>query len=210
MSIRVAIADGQPLYRDALARTVRQCSAFQLVAEDADGRAALDRIRRERPQVAILDVRLPGLEGRRVLRAVSRDALPTAILLIGALERPEDAYAAVADGASGCLSKAARPEDICEAIRVAARGGTVLEPHTLGVVVREIRLRERGGRPLLSPRELEILRRIAAGERTPAIARALHLSESTVKTHVAHSFEKLGVADRAAAVAEGMRRGLLE
>jgi two-component system nitrate/nitrite response regulator NarL len=86
----------------------------------------------------------------------------------------------------------------------------VLEPGALRGVAREIRLRERAGRTLLSRRELEVLRRIAAGRRTPAIARELRLSETTVKTHVAHLMEKLDVSDRAAAVAEGMRRGLLE
>jgi two-component system nitrate/nitrite response regulator NarL len=210
LTIDVLIADAQPLFLDALARAVRQSSTFQLVAEVPDGRGALEAIRRLRPAVALLDLALPHLDGQRVLGAVVRDRIPTAVLLLGTSVGSREAYQAVAEGAAGCLGKDLTADQLRQAIETAARGGTVLGPEALRGVAAEIRLRERGGRPVLSGREQDVLCRMAAGQSTPAIAADLHLGLTTVKTHTAHLYEKLGVRERAAAVAEGMRRGLLE
>jgi two-component system nitrate/nitrite response regulator NarL len=210
MPIDVFIADAQPLFLDALARVVRQCSAFQVVGEVCDGRGALEGIRCHRPGVALLDLALPGLDGQRVLRAVVREGIPTAVLLLGTSVASGEAYRAVAEGAAGCLTKDLTADQLRQAIATAARGGTVLGGEALCGVAAEIRLRERGGRPVLSGREQDVLNRMAAGQSTPAIAAEMHLGRTTVKTHIAHLYEKLGVRERAAAVAEGMRRGLLE
>jgi DNA-binding NarL/FixJ family response regulator len=220
MPIRVSIADGQPLFRDALARVVRQCSGLQLVHEASDSVGALHGIRRHGPRVALVDVRLPGPGAGWLLRALAgdpragatRDAAATAtgVLLVGSFDHPQDAYEAVAEGAAGCLARDAAPEAIRDAIHVVAGGGTVLARDALGGVAREIRRRERVGRPKLSPRELEVLRRIAEGQSARRMAQELHLGVSTVKTHVSHLYDKLGVAERGAAVAAGMRRGILE
>jgi two-component system nitrate/nitrite response regulator NarL len=209
-AIRVLTGDAQPLFRDAVARTIRQRSAFELVGEVADGRAALDAIIALRPDVAVLDLPLPTLDGDRVLRAVTRDGLPTRILFLCAGPSPDRAYRALEDGAAGLLTKHASAEQLCEAIGAAARGETVLAHEVLDGVAREIRLRAGSGRIRLTDRELAILRLIADGRSLPAIARELHLAVTTVKTHVSHLYEKLGVSERAAAVAEAMRRGLLE
>lgn len=209
-TIRVLTGDAQPLFRDAVARTIRQGATLELVGEVADGRAALDAIVALRPDVAVLDLPLPTLDGDRVLRAVTRDGLPTRILFLCAGASPDRAYRALEDGAAGLLTKHASAEQLCEAIRAAARGETVLSSEIMSGVAHEIRLRAGAGRVRLTERERAILRQIADGRSVPAIARALHLAPATVKTHVAHVYEKLGVGERAAAVAEGMRRGLLE
>jgi two-component system nitrate/nitrite response regulator NarL len=210
VTIRVLTGDAQPLFRDAVARTIRQRAVFELVGEVADGRAALDAIVALRPDVAVLDLPLPSLDGDRVLRAVTRDGLPTRILFLCAGPSAARAYRALEDGAAGVLTKQASAEQLCDAIRAAARGETVLSTEVVTGVAGEIRLRAGVGRVQLTGRERAILRLIADGRSLPAIARELHLALATVKTHVAHVYEKLGVSERAAAVAEAMRRGLLE
>jgi two-component system nitrate/nitrite response regulator NarL len=208
--IRVLAADPQPLYREAVARAIRRQPHFELVGELGDGREALEAIERLRPDVAVLDRRLPSLDGPRILNAVIRDELPTRIVFLSSTVKADAAYRAVADGAAGYLSKDADAEEILEAIRAAARGQTFLAPEIQTGIAAEIRLRAKEERPLLSPREREILRLIARGRSAPEIARDLHLAPATVKTHLLHIYDKLGVSERAAAVAEAMRRGLLE
>lgn len=183
---------------------------FELVGEAADGRQALDEIRRLRPDVAVLDVKMPGLDGVRVLNALRRDEAPTRVLFLSAYLDSAIVYRAVAAGASAYLSKDAGRQVICDAVAAVARGDSVLAPEIHAGIAQEIRLRENDDRPALTPREREILHLTAEGCSAPEIGRRLYLSTTTVKTHLQHLYEKLGVSDRAAAVAEAMRRGLLE
>ena len=209
--VTVLIADDHPLYRDGLARAIAARPEFELVAEVADGRAALEAIREHPPAVAVLDLRMPDLDGIAVVEAIVRDHLPTRALMLSANVESALVYAAVAAGASGFWSKAADRGDICDAIAQVARGETVLDPSLQAGVFGEIHARGVDDtRPVLSDREGEVLRLIAEGLTAPDIASRLYLSTATVKTHLAHLYEKLGVSDRAAAVAEAMRRGLLE
>jgi two-component system nitrate/nitrite response regulator NarL len=208
--IEVLVADAQPLYRDAVARVVRQDGALALVAELDDGRPALDAIRAFAPRVAVLDARLPGLGGPRVAAAVARDGLPTSVLLLAADVHADEAYRALAAGACGYLSKAATGEDIRHAILRCARGEIVLGAAAQRGIAQAIRTRAKHEGPAFTPRERQMLERLARGLSTPAIAQELHVSRATVKTHLNHLYEKLEVSDRAAAVAVGMRRGLLE
>jgi len=206
--VTVLVGESQPLFRDALARVVRQDPGCELVGELAGGREALRAIRTLRPAIALLGEPLDGLSAGRVARAAARDGVPTrCVLLFGALDG-EGAFRALAGGAAACLTRGVGPDALRLAIAAAARGETVLAPELQSGVAREIRLRD--GRPLLTAREREVLGLIADGRRTAKIAGALHLSPTTVKTHLGNAYEKLGVSDRAAAVAAGMRRGLLE
>jgi two-component system, NarL family, nitrate/nitrite response regulator NarL len=202
--IRVVIADQHPLFRDALGRTLRQDPAFELAGETGDPAALTDVIGRLAPTVAVVDA--PLLEARFI------DCCPssTRVLALAAEVRPIDAYAAIEAGAAGYLSKDADAVRIRSAIIAVARGETILDPSAQTGIAEEIRLRARDERPQLSAREQEILVLIATGRTAPQIARDLHLGTATVKTHLLHVYEKLGVAERAAAVAAGMRRGLLE
>jgi two-component system, NarL family, nitrate/nitrite response regulator NarL len=206
----VLVADDHPLYREAVARAVRSRPEFRLVGEAADGREALDAIRAEEPDVAVLDVEMPSLRGVEIAEALRRDGAPTRVILLSAHLESETVYDAVAGGVAAYLSKAAPGERICDAIAAVARGEVVLPGEVQAGLAAAIRLRADPDRPALSAREQEVLGLIAEGLTAPAVGRELHLSTATVKSHLRTLYEKLGVSDRAAAVAEAMRRGLLE
>jgi two-component system nitrate/nitrite response regulator NarL len=208
--VRVVIADNHPLYRQALAEAVRRAPGLELLADPDDGRLALAAIRNLAPDVAVLDMKMPGLDGMQVLNAVVRESLATRVVFLSAYAEGTAVYAALGAGASAYLSKNAPAQDICDAVAVVARGGTVLPSEVQDGLADEIRLRSPDDRPVLTSREQEILHLAAEGHSAPEMARRLHLSHGTVKTHLAHAYQKLGVSDRAAAVAEAMRRGLLE
>jgi two-component system nitrate/nitrite response regulator NarL len=206
----VLVADDHPLYREAVVRAVRARPEFELVGEASDGREALESIRADRPDVAVLDVEMPSLRGVEIVEALRRDGVATRVILLSAHLESETVYEAVAGGVSAYLSKASPGDRICEAIAAVARGDVILPAEVQAGLAAEIRLRTEPGRPALSPREQEVLVLIADGLTAPAVGRELHLSTATVKSHLKTLYEKLGVSDRAAAVAEAMRRGLME
>lgn len=208
--VRVFVADDHPVYREGVSRAIKARPEFELVGEAEDGREALEAIKQILPDVAVLDVQMPGLQGSEVLHAVRRDGVPTRIVLLSAHVDSETVYRAVASGAGAYLSKESSRERILDAVAAVARGEVVLSAEVQAGLASEIQIRERDERPALTPREHEILVLTANGHSAPDIGKQLHLSQSTVKTHLKSLYEKLGVSDRAAAVAESMRRGLLE
>jgi two-component system nitrate/nitrite response regulator NarL len=145
-----------------------------------------------------------------VAHAIARDGLTTRVILLSAFTESGLVYKALQTGAAGYLPKEARREQIVDAVLACARGETVVSPELTSGLVSEIRMRAVNDAPALTDREREILRLIAAGKSLPEIAKELFLGVTTVKTHVQHLYEKLGVSDRAAAVAEAMRRHLIE
>jgi two-component system nitrate/nitrite response regulator NarL len=206
----VYVAEDHPVFQEAVARAIKARPEFELAGTAADGRTALAEIRELRPTIALLDLRLPGLDGLDVVRAIHRDALPTRVVVLSADSSREYVYDAVRLGAAGFLTKAATLAEICDTVAAVARGETVLSREIQSGLVSELRARDQPQRSVLSDREAEILRLIADGLSGPEIGTRLHISSSTVKTHVKSLLDKLGVTDRAAAVAEGMRRGLIE
>ncbi|MGH2712447.1 MAG: response regulator [Thermoleophilaceae bacterium] len=208
--VRVLAADSHPLYRDAMGRAIRERPELELVAQAADGRGALEAINAEEPDVALVERNLPGLSGEQILNAVDREGLDTRVLLISAEPAAGSVYHAIANGAAGYLTKDAGAREICDAITAVARGRTILAPELQAGIAGEIRLRAVDERPFMSHREQEVLELIARGMTAPEIGRLIHLSTATVKTHLQHIYDKLGVSERAAAVAQAMRRGLLE
>lgn len=209
--ISVLIADDHPLFRTAIARVIAERPDLELVAEASDGSAALDQIRELKPDVAVIDVRMPKLDGSDVLVALRDEGLPTNVVFLSAFLDPKTVYDAVAAGANAYLSKEAETDEIVTAILAAARGETILGPEVQTGLAEQIRLREESeARPRLSEREHQVLKLIAEGLSAPEIGERIHLSTATVKTHLQHLYEKLGVSERAAAVAEGMRRGLVD
>ena len=209
--VSVVVADDHPLFREGIERAVRERPDLQLVGAAADGREALVQIRELTPQVAVLDVRLPDLDGLQVLNAVVRDGLPTRVLFLSASGDPEVVYRAVQGGAAGYFRKEADRDAILNGIAAVASGCTAIEPELQAGVFDQIRLRGTSEeRPILTAREREVLALMADGLSAPQIAQRLIVAPPTVKTHQARLYEKLGVSDRAAAVAEAMRRGLLE
>ena len=207
----MVVADDHPIYREGIVRAVNERPDLELVGEAADGRQALEQIQKRSPEVAVLDIRMPGIDGTQVLSAMRRDGLETEVLFLSAFMEPELAYRTVASGARGYLSKESSRLEVCEAIVTIARGGTALAAEAQAGLAREIQERERtGGRPQLTDREQEVLNFVAQGLSAPDIGKQIHLSTTTVKSHLHSLYEKLGVSDRAAAVAQAMRRGLLE
>lgn len=206
----VYVADDHPIFREGLVRAIGQRPDLRLVGEGEDGRAALDDILRLRPDVALLDVRMPGLDGLAVLNALRRDGVDTAVVLLSAALGPSAVYGAVAAGAAAVLTKEADRDEICDAVAAAGRGETRLAAEVQAHLVTEIRRQGAAQRPTLTDREQEVLRLIADGLSAPAIAARLHLSTATVKSHLGTLYDKLSVSDRAAAVATAMRTGLLE
>ena len=204
------VADDHPVYREGIVRAVKERPDLELVAEVATGREALDAIAELRPHVAVLDMKMPDLDGRHVLGAIGRDKLPTRVLFVSAYVDSEIVYAAIGGGARGYLSKDATRQQICDAVAAVGRGDTVFAAQVQTGIAREIQLRSADAGVLLTPREREILELTAEGFLAPDIGRRLYLSPATVKTHLQRLYGKLGVSDRAAAVAEAMRRGLLE
>lgn len=207
--IRVFVADDHPLVREGISAAVRERPAFELVGAASDGRQTLEEIRRLQPDVALLDVKMPGLDGRQVVRTLAQEGSATRVVFISAYLDRQLAYEALACGAAGFLSKLADRRSVCEAIEAAARGETVLAPEIQGAIAEQIRLQSADDDPGLSAREREVLALIAEGLSAPEIGERLHLSPSTVKGYMQQLYEKLDVSDRAAAVAQGMRRGIL-
>ncbi|KLO33584.1 response regulator transcription factor [Mycobacterium haemophilum] len=208
--ISVVVADDHPVTRQGVVRALVSSGRVEVVAEVADGRAALAAIRELRPAVALLDYKMPGLDGLEVTHAITRDRLPTQVVLLSAFDDSSVVYKALAEGASGYLTKESDSDEIIAAVVKCASGGSYLPTELAGGLAGEIKQRARGATALLSERETQVVAMMADGLSVPEIATRLHLAPSTVKTHVQNLYEKLGVSDRGAAVAEAMRRRLVE
>jgi two-component system nitrate/nitrite response regulator NarL len=206
---RVIVADDHPLFRDGLVRQIKQRPELELVAEAGNGADALLAIRALQPDVAVLDLKMPRLDGIRVAAAAGHDSPATRVLILSAHLESALVFRAIAAGAQGFVAKDADRTEVCEAILAIARGEVVLPLDTQAGLVGEIRARGSDAGPTLSAREREVLTLIAKGASAPQIGQQLHLSTGTVKSHLQHLYDKLGVSERAAAVAEAMRRGLL-
>lgn len=208
--VRVVVGDDHPLFRDGVVRALLASGSVEVVGEADDGSAALALIRELEPRVALLDYRMPHLDGAQVAAAVRRDELPTRVLLLSAHDEAAIVYHALQEGAAGFLPKESTRSEIVHAVLECAKGHDVLPSALAAGLAGEVRRHGEPTGPALSAREREVLVLIAEGMSVPAIAAKLYLAPSTVKTHVQRLYEKLGVSDRAAAVAESMRRGLLE
>jgi two-component system nitrate/nitrite response regulator NarL len=208
--ITAVVIDDHPFFRDGITRGLAQSGRIKVVGEAEDGRAGLELIAAERPDVAVVDFQMPDLDGVAVVHSVVRDGLPTKVLLLSAVTDPAVVFEALQEGARGYLSKDAKRSEIVDAVARVAGGQTVVPPELAAGLVDQIRLRRTSDAPALSEREQQVLAGFARGLSIPQLAAELYLGASTVKTHTQRLYEKLGVSDRAAAVAEAMRRGLLD
>lgn len=208
--VRVVVGDDHPLYRDGVVRALTNSGRTEVVAAAGDGTSALEAIRVHRPDVALLDYHMPGLDGIAVTHAVIRDALPTRVLLLSASTEGTVVYRAIQDGAAGYLSKNVDRDDIVDAVVACARGDSVLPPELVTALATQVHRQAGNQAPVLSGREREILQLIANGKSVPEMAEQLYLAPTTIKTHIRRLYEKLGVSDRGAAVAHAMRNRLLE
>ena len=207
--IRVVIADDHAVVRQGLRTYLELQDDVDVVAEAADGDAAVAAAERHGPDVVLLDLAMPRLDGVAALREL-RERAPTArVIVLTSFGEDDRLFAALRAGAAGFLLKDTEPADIVRAIRDAHAGHSPLSPATATRVVEEL---ARGGRPramdLLTPRELDVLRLIARGRSNKRIALELGVAEKTVKTHVGHVLSKLGLSDRTQAALYAVREGL--
>lgn len=206
----VFIADDHPVYREGLARNWEGVPEIDVVGSAGDGESALAAIRELRPDVAVVDLKLPGLDGMQVLESLFAEDSPTNVLVLTAYMDSTTVYRALTHGARGFLEKAASFDEITDAVLQIGAGGTVIAPFAQQVLARELRTRQDAAeRPTLTAREVEILRLAADGHSGQKIASELHVSLATVKSHLQHIYDKLEVSDRASAVAQAIRRGFL-
>lgn len=208
--MRVVVVDDHPFFRDGLVRGLNNSGYLRVVGEGGTGRKGLEAIRQQKPEVAVVDFQMPDLDGLGLAHAVVREGLATRLLFLSAMTDSSLVFQALQEGAAGYLSKEARRSEIIEAVRRVGRGETVVPPELSAGLVAEIRRHAGPPGVVLSEREAQVLHGFARGLSVPELAAELFIGSSTVKTHTKRLYEKLGVSDRAAAVAEGMRRGLLE
>ncbi|MET8868714.1 response regulator transcription factor [Nonomuraea sp. NPDC004580] len=204
MSVRVLIADDHPIVRDGLraALTRDPESEIVVVGEAGDGEEAVRLAGELAPDVILMDLRMPGMDGMTAIRRLAGTG--PRVLVLTTFDT--DVLPALEAGATGYLLKDAPPADLARAVLATSRGETVLAPAVAGRLADQVRRPARGQ---LSPRELEVLRLVAAGATNKEAAASLFISEASIKTHLLHIYAKLDVRDRAAAVGEAYRRGLL-
>ena len=207
--IGVVVGDDHPVVREGVVRLINASPDIQVLAEAVDGLQVMALIRALSPRVALVDFRMPGLDGAQVAAAVRQEDLDARVLLLSAHTEAPIVFEAISQGAAGFLSKEAGREEILDAIRAVAAGRDVMPAQLAGGLLQEIRARRDDVAAVLSTREREVLVGMADGKTVPVMAREMFLAPSTVKTHARRLYDKLGVADRSSAVAEAMRRGLL-
>lgn len=208
--IRVFVADDHPVYREGLARYFHDLDGITVVGSASDGIKAIRGIVDSAPDIAIVDLKLPGAGGVEVLEGLTRHGCTTRVLILTAYVDSAAVYQALAAGASGYLEKAASFEEITQAVKAIQDGDTVIAPVVNAALAAEIRTRGREEKKSpLSDRETAVLRLAADGLSAQRIARELSISLPTVRSHLAHIYTKLEVPDRASAVAQAFRRGLI-
>lgn len=209
-TISVAVIDSQPLYRDALIGLIESESTMQVAGWAPPNEDAVPLIAREHPDVCVLDYDLPERDGHALIRSICSCSPAPRILALAGRAQLDDTFAMIEAGAAGCLMKSAEGTEILETIRRIANGEGVLHPMIQTTVAGRIRGNASDQRGAISEREREILCLTAQGLSAHEIGERLGLAESTVKSHLTRIYGKLGVSERAAAVAEALRAGVID
>ncbi|HEY3775208.1 MAG TPA: response regulator transcription factor [Solirubrobacteraceae bacterium] len=210
--IRVMIVDDHPVVRNGLIGMFDGDDEFEVVGEAGDGAEAVRRAGALAPDVILMDLRMPTMDGVAAISALAAADSPARVLVLTTYDTDSDVLSAIEAGATGYLLKDAPPAELFRAVRAAASGDAVLAPAVATRLVGQLRAPGAASTPSpepISARELEVLELVARGASNREAAQRLFISEATVKTHLIHIYSKLGVNDRAAAVAEAFDRGLL-
>jgi len=205
-AVRLVVADDHPVVRDGIVGMLSSDPDIEVVGQASDGAEAIALARAFEPDVVLIDLRMPGTDGLTAIRELARLGVPSRVVVLTTYDSDADVLPAIEAGATGYLLKDATRDELVRAVHAAARGHAVLAPSVASRLVDRVRTPEA---TLLSPRELQVLALVADGATNREAGARLHVSEATVKSHLLSVYGKLGVGDRAAAVAEGFRRGLL-
>jgi DNA-binding NarL/FixJ family response regulator len=205
-NIRLVIVDDHPVVRDGLRGMLESQPDFEVVGEASNGEEAVQLASSLNPEVMLMDLRMPVMDGVTALREIKASNPAVQVLVLTTYDSDADILLAIEAGAMGYLLKDTSREDMYAAIRATARGESVLSP---GVASRLIGQMRAPAEEKLSSREVEVLQLVAEGASNREIASSLHISQATVKSHLIHIFDKLGVSDRTAAVTVALRRGIL-
>jgi two-component system, NarL family, response regulator LiaR len=210
--IRVLIADDHAVVRQGLRTFLDLQADIDVVDEAADGAAALEAVERHGPDVALMDLVMPGVDGIQAIRRLREEAPATRVIVLTSFVDDERVLAAIRAGAAGYLLKDVQPQELVRAIRSVHAGQSPLHPTVAAKLLEEMsgEQAQRAPRDSLTPREREVLSLIAHGRPNKLIARDLGVSEKTVKTHVSSILGKLGVTDRTQAALYAVREGLVE
>jgi len=208
-AIRLLIADDHGVVREGL-RTLLTAAGFQVVAMARTGREALQQALRHRPEVVLLDIRMPDMDGLHALEQIKARLPTTAVIILTTYANPSYLTRAIASGAAGYLTKDTDPQAIVTAVQAVATGESLVDQQMLRRALRSLHPESRVPTDMLTEQELTVLRLIAQGMSNRDIAAHLHISLNTVKTHVKHIFAKLGVSDRTQAAVWAWRHGLGE
>lgn len=204
------IVDDHPVVRNGLIGMFEGDDQFDVVGEAGDGAEAVRRAGALAPDVILMDLRMPDMDGVAAISALGRAGSAARVLVLTTYDTDSDVLSAIEAGATGYLLKDAPPAELFRAVRAAASGNAVLSPSVATRLVGQVRAPAASPSPEpISARELEVLELVASGASNREAAARLFISEATVKTHLLHIYAKLGVNDRAAAVAEAFNRGLL-
>lgn len=209
-AVRIVLVDSQPIFRIGLEHVCQDDARLEVIGAYPTAETGLPAIESRRPDVAVLDFELPDRRGAALVHACRGASPETRTLMLSARRDGADVYDAIAAGAAGYMLKTVDAETICSAIQLVADGETVLDPMLHRLVAAEIRLHAARASVDLTTRERQVLSLVAEGCSSREIGARLFVSEATVKTHLGKLYEKLGVSSRAAAVAEAMKRGLVE
>lgn len=201
--IRVLLADDHTIVRNGVAQILGEQPDIRVVAQAADGNSAVLLYRQERPDVALLDLRMPGLDGVDVVESLRKEFPDAVLVMLTTYDTDDDIGRALKAGAKGYLLKDVAPADLVACVRTVHQGGTWISQ------IVATKLVARMTQVQLTPREIAVLRQVAAGGSNKEIADALSISEATVKIHLSHLFEKLGATNRTDAVAKAVERGLI-
>jgi two-component system NarL family response regulator len=202
--IQIVVADDHPIVRAGVVANLKRQRDLKVIGEANDGVEVLELIKQNRPDIALLDLRMPHMDGLEVLLALNELKLPTKAIVMTAFENEEDIQRSMKAGARAYLLKDCPPQILFDAIRRVFNGEVYVLPQIAQKLV------DRMQKPQLSPRELEVLKAVAAGKSNKEIGAQLFISEGTVKTHVESLLNKLGAATRTSAVKAAVRRGLVQ
>ena len=204
MAVRILLADDHPLTRSGIAEFVRREESFELVAEAEDGFDAWEKIRELRPDVALLDIRMPGYDGVTVAQKVKNEGMNTAIVMLTSYDAQQYVIASLRAGARGFVLKTVSPKELTTAINTVAKGGLYLDPEVASVMGEQDFIPEQ-----LSVREREVLLLAAKGLSSKEVAKKLFISERTVQTHLASIYDKLGSRNKTEALLLALKYGVV-